>query len=211
MATGDNIMTAIAVSKESKLIESETKVYLCSLNNIMNRQTLQWEALTDIHLNKEEEFMLAELNKTIYDISYGDPTRIKHKNTSSQASSISELNFAEPNDMKRSMNKMKKSFIYSDNYEEIQKFYKYLEIVKEEDEDTATINHNIINNEINKEHKNENKENSFDDISNDLNIDDLPFDNQDLNQNEYVLAVQGKTFERLYKLNNQYKKTLDVS
>ena len=58
MATGDNILTAISVSKECNLVKYNQKIYSCEINdNKEGKEILKWKKISD------NEFNLEDLNK----------------------------------------------------------------------------------------------------------------------------------------------------
>jgi len=54
MATGDNILTAIAVAKECMLIKPDSIMYTCDINRENNESNLKWNFVENF-LNQEEE------------------------------------------------------------------------------------------------------------------------------------------------------------
>ena len=219
MATGDNILTAIAVSKESGLIQGDTKIFACSIsNNLMGKETLQWEAITDTEPNKDEEEILKALNKTLNDFNISRKTSVfdeENESKRKQTIASNEVSVLSSKIYTESMNRFKKSFLYLDNYDEIKQFYKYLDVVKEEHEENEETKQNITTTVLNVKQATdiEIDKNLDDDLSSnysiEINLDELPFE-KNASSHNFILATNGTTFERIYKLSNYYKKTKDI-
>ena len=65
MATGDNILTAICVSKECNLIKRNTEMVSCELENVNGLEKLKWSKLENEELNINElDMTKRELNET---------------------------------------------------------------------------------------------------------------------------------------------------
>ena len=68
MATGDNILTAICVSKECNLIEHNQEMVACEIEKIDGEDYLKWTKLDDISNNDNNNFMQSDVDNSMRNI-----------------------------------------------------------------------------------------------------------------------------------------------
>ena len=189
MATGDNILTAISVSKECKLIKGDSIVYSCEIEkDNEGNDNLIWnkvENYDDLNLKKkltEEEFLNLKIN---------------NQNSKSINTNLND-----------SFNKSNNISNFSSKYpaEDVKLTTKLKQ--NEDFNDSINGESNIIKEENKQSQKKEN--NSMETEISAVNINDEISPSKTLGDN-YVIALTGPTFEKLSKLNERYLKTKDPS
>lgn len=222
MATGDNILTAVAVSKESSLVDASANIYACSLETDDKRKEyLKWEVVKDSKINQDEEDFLNDLNETYRnvadEVSSSNQDSKRNSNVDFKKSFVrKKTSFVETNILDSSIAKHnsqgKSSFLHIENYSDLKKYYRYLDMIYEDTSESLN-NDNIINNsnaEDNKESKtNQPDENSnYQHLLNDhIHINDSPFEDNLQSKHEEVIVTNGYTFEKIYNLNNEFIRT----
>lgn len=160
MATGDNILTAIAVSKECSLIKPKAKIYSCEVSQ---ENKLIWNFIENIDNTKKSDNALNSDNIDLYD---------SNKHMIAQDANSPPIIFRK--EKEDFYNKIENSNLNKDNSKN------KLQI------SPNTINYN-------------NKDIDFD-MCKEIN---------NLNNNkgeEYIIAINGHSFEAIWKLKNEYKK-----
>ncbi len=182
MATGDNILTAISVSKECKLISGNSIVYSCEIEkDNEGKDNLIWNKVENYdNLNEKDTLTQKEF------------LNLKNNKNSGGINIVSE-----------EINKSNNISGFSSKYpaEDVKLNYKTLN-------DNDLIDHSINGNE-NQRKKNK-QETSFQTEISSINIDTEISPSKTLGDN-YVIALTGPTFEKLSKLNDKYLKTKDSS
>ena len=182
MATGDNILTAISVSKECKLINGNSIVYSCEIekdnegkDNLIWNKVENYDDLNEKDTLTQKEFLNLKNNKNSNNINIVNDEINKSNNISG----------------------------FSSKYpaEDVKINYKTVS-------DNDLIDHSINGNENPK--KKNNQEISFQTEVSSINIDTEISPSKTLGDN-YVIALTGPTFEKLSKLNDKYLKTKDSS
>ena len=186
MATGDNILTAISVSKECKLIKGDSIVYSCEIekdnegnDNLIWNKVENYDGLNQKNSLTEEEFLHL-------------------KNIKSNNININN-NINDSFDKSNNISNFSSKFPAED--------VKLTKIKMESDD--------LINDSTNGESKNNKKyskkeNNSIATEITTININDEISPSKTLGDN-YVIALTGPTFEKLSKLNEKYIKTKDPS
>ena len=80
MATGDNVLTAISVAKQCKLMNPEKEVFLGEVIVIKNKEVVKWTSsnknskvsLTELSDSRSEDQSFAEIKKKVLPWSYTD-------------------------------------------------------------------------------------------------------------------------------------------
>ena len=214
MATGDNILTAIAVSKECKLINPDSTVYTCNIDK--ENKELKWnlvENYTDV-----EQFKLIDHIDEMQKKFKENENEINNDNTNNEYKDL-VLNYNLHNNTSED-DYGSNSRKHSGNMDHLNTFTKHFQpetfgddFIDEHDEDDEEqgLNDNerkLINNKSNK-NKNENEENDEEFLFN-IDLEKLPKTSCDLLSDEFVIAISGITFEKLWKLRNMYITTHDI-
>ena len=168
MATRDNILTAITISREAKLVRTDSEIMTCELDN----HNLIWNTIENFDEFENENENEININNSI-DIDDESEKKINK--------SFRRVSFA--------------------NKFPPEKF----SVV-----DLPKNNHNeILIENKNDENNNDLKINEINDLDeeddNNIEIQSNPFKNND--KNDYIIAIEGSTFEKLYKLRNSYLST----
>ena len=187
MATGDNILTAISVCKECKLVQSKSIIYTCNIEKDDDgKDSLSWAKVDNFEDEKSPMNNNASIN---HNVQVEEGENILNLNTNNSNQKKEEEKEKEDGDSDNTS-------AFSDDYP-----------AEEFNGNDVTIktNNNLIENE-GEEKKDEiitnnvNGSVSRDTVSLGINNDDI-----DLESNEnYVIALTGPTFEKLYKLNMKY-------
>ena len=172
MATGDNILTAISVSKECKLINNEAIVYSCEIEN----NELIWHSIENFQDEEEGEMILQ--NESI-EIMGGDQDNLKNM---SNPMSFTE-NFPPERYSFRPSRKPSSDLNSGDSKEKklednSEKKKKRDFFISKKDDDSILLN---------------------------IEVHNYPF--EEINTDEYIIALTGQTFESLSKLKNKYIET----
>ena len=189
MATGDNILTAIAVSKECGLIQPDATVYTCDINRELNdldfqlvenySETEEWNFIEHVDglkkhcINEEEEGNELEYN----DINESDVDNEENENV-----------------LDDKMNTFTKHF--------------EPESINDEDEEAFPndATKGLLNNDINRQ----SNENDSLNISLNIDIEKIPKNPFDPLSEDFLIAITGPVFESLWKLRNKYISSRDV-
>ena len=173
MATGDNILTAITISREAKLIRSDSEIMTCEIEN----NNLKWDTIENFdEFDNENE----EINNSKYSDSID-------------------------NESEKKLNKSIHRISFSNKFPP-EKF-SIINLPKNNHNEDFAQNQNEILIPQNNENNNNLKINEKIDIDEDeddhnIEIQSNPFKNND--KNDYIIAIEGSTFEKLYKLRNLY-------
>ena len=194
MATGDNILTAICVSKDCNLIKQNKEMVSCNIENVNGMDKLKWERLEDDRNNNE----LNELDSSRKDLldngETGDNSRLlldkhllaKTSNTLYDLYPPEDINSAEfrkePAHKKkvRNVNKAKLEQDDGSNSIRLSKSYSML------------------------------SQKSKEFYIPQLMIDEKESPSTFCQDDTFGIAITGPTFERLYFLNERYKKKKDI-
>ena len=187
MATGDNILTAICVSRKSNLIPPESIVYSCEIEEkLVNENENENEINTN--LKKEEENEVD--NEYIKSGAQKEKKKIK-KLIWKTIENFKDLN-EEDDDIENS--------IENSNSNEMNDKALNVLIPQEisEESDSLAKKSNIFSLKSTK------KSNDITDDYKNINVDltQLPFKS---NQDNIIMAISGKTFEMLYNMNQKYE------
>ena len=194
MATGDNILTAICVSRKSNLISPQSTVYSCEIEeeivdgNEDNKNIIN----TKSNLNEDED----EYNKSGIQ---KEQKKIK-KLIWKTIENFNDLDFVDQQPNLINQNNINTSQ-ESDN-----KALMVLipqEVDEDEDYNISDKKSNVTSSKgTSKKDKNKDK-NNIDEFMN-INVDltQLPFNND---QDNFTIAIAGKTFEMLYYMNQKYE------
>ena len=186
MATGDNILTAISVSKECKLIKGDSIVYSCEIekdnegnDNLIWNKVENYDGLNQKNSLTEEEFL--------------------------HLKNIKSNNININNNINDSFDKSNNISNFSSKFpaEDVK-----LTKIKMESDDLINDSNNGESKDNKKYSKKEN--NSIATEITTININDEISPSKTLGDN-YVIALTGPTFEKLSKLNEKYIKTKDPS
>ena len=203
MATGDNIMTAVCVGRKSNLIEANSIVYSCEIeeeadknnedeNNInTNNETGKRQSIgvyeNNLILQKEKERKKKKLVwKTIE--SY------KEEEDSTEEGSIK---------LKAGKSQFQNRISVNNRITEL-----LPQEVGEEDTKIEDEGNTIVKNAKDKSETDLNIEQEDENLEVDLST--LPF-KEDQDEEEIEIAITGKTFETLYRLNQKYEKNFSIS
>lgn len=229
MATGDNLLTAIAVARECGLVNKECQVYLCTSTNtteevgskIKSRFKLEWESLADIYQSQEEEH---DRNTLVNKVNMSIRNIISKEDGEDSFNLKNNINYNNAyNNNKESIHFLNKIDEDDETNEEdevhLKEFYKFLEIEEANDNFISSSNNKFaseieecINNNNNNTNNNNNAKSTFINQSHhssfasiDVNLDSHPI--LDDHHDEIIIVTNGSTFEMLYNLAKQYKKT----
>ena len=181
MATGDNILTAICVSKECNLISQNQEMISCQINNETGNDVLKWEKIEEGQ--EQEQNPLNEMTES----------SIQH------LKNLSEANLIDTNSTLETFSNNINGYYPPENAitTENEKIKLHLpkEIIKEAKQDE-------------REFKKYYSTTSFKskDFVPPLFIDENEYPSTFCKDDTYGIALTGNTFERLYKLNEKYLK-----
>ena len=212
MATGDNIFTAICVARKSNLIEDQTKVYSCDIE-----EEEEYEKETNIIENneKESEDIYSNLRLKDNSIKKAKYKKIKRLVWKSIENYADLEDLEEEDDERLSLYLSKKSsdlirkasFLSAEELSEIEEKKTENKISKMDDNNSENSSNSsiTIDKDKDKPENNERKNDiNFDEYMN-INIDltDLPFEKD--KEEDIAFAITGKTFEILYNVNERYE------
>ena len=196
MATGDNILTAICVSKECNLIKRNTEMTLCDIENVNGVDKLKWEKLEDDNNNdlfifksdkiRREVSENEELNKNISTTDNNDILKIITKANNTL------YDLYPPENIKSAENKqvtIYKKNIKKKNQNNLQK--------KEDDK-------NSIGSSKHSKFSQGNKNTFIPKL-----IIEEKYPSSFCKDDTCGIAISGSTFERLFLLNEHYTKKKD--
>ena len=179
MATGDNILTAIAVSKECNLIMADATVYTCDINKDTN--SLEWN-LVENYTDAEKFELIGHVDEMQRQFNgQGDE---KSNNDLSEGENDGSIN---------------------DKLNTITKHFEP-ESVSEEDEDELK---NDAERRLLGPVKDKNDIAIDIDLSLAIDIEKIPKTAFDPLNEEYIIAISGTTFESLYKFHKKFLETQD--
>ena len=207
MATGDNILTAICVSKECNLLKKNKEMYSCELEKGQNgKEVLKWHKIEKTDDEKDISSDEGHVDNS------GQYTKKNENNDNLNLTVLNSVNIS-----------------LDDLYppEKIGEDYKpKINIQESENPNNSTKNTKlklIDNNFVQKEDKDNNgvnelynKDHEFNTsrITNktqEISIFEINEEDSPLNQknDDFGIAMTGNVFEKIYKLNEKYKKTKD--
>lgn len=198
MATGDNIFTAISVSKECNLIIKDQEMFTCELENNQNgKEILKWKRIEEGEVENYEE----DFNDNSNIISKKENTKNKYYITSDINQNISLLDLY-PYEIINSNYKPELKVEDKKENDKNPKNNKKLKIFDDDKRENNIIqpNDNIVNSS---RISNKSQEISLFDIK----MEDSPW-NVSENEN-FGIALTGSIFEKLFKLNEKYVKSKD--
>ena len=202
MATGDNIMTAICVARKSNLIDPNCIVYSCEIESEENKDE-----------NKEENFISTSTNErkslNLYDNNILIEKEKEKENNKRKLVWKTIESFKEDDEG----NILKGEEDLANN--EVNDFNRptimNLSCLAPQEVGEDDIGEDDDGNAINKSKKDENskKEEEENDLDDDIEIDmtSLPFNKNSENE-DFQIAITGKTFETLYRMNLKYEKLM---
>ena len=225
MATGDNILTAISVSRECELIKKNSKVYSCEIEG----NNLVWNAVENFDDDDPGEFIIEPVTKEKTNVNLFEKDKEDIIDTSSkiinefdknidviknrQSNINYEVNKLEelPESLKENIDNRKSFFYYGNRVSNASNLeYDGKSFIDNFPPDRYSILYNkrpsiLVNNPLlpnsDKSSKSESQEEDGDLIG--LEIKENPMkDNED-----YVIAMTGKTFETLNLLKEKYMTT----
>ena len=183
MATGDNILTAICVSKDCNLISQNQEMVSCEIENEAGNETLKWKKLEE---DQEQELIQEQTESSI------NPLKISESDAKLlDSNSILENTSNNINEYYPPENANNSDF----NKHVIPKQNIAKEIQKEENEDTKEIKRFYSTTSFKSK-----------DYVPPLMIDENDYPSKFCKNDTYGIAITGATFERLYRLNEQYLK-----
>ena len=200
MATGDNILTAICVSRKSNLISPQSTVYSCEIEEevVDENENNQNIINTSNNTNEDEdEYNRSGIQK--------EKKKIK-KLIWKTIENFNDLDFEDqqPNLISQNTIKINRE---SDN--------KALMVLlpQEVDEDEDEANNNSDKKSdlssrkvVSKKDKNKEKDNIDEFMNINVDLTQLPFNND---QDNFTIAIAGKTFEMLYYMNQKYESSYE--
>ena len=193
MATGDNILTAICVSKDCNLIRRNQEMISCSIENVNGIDKLKWEKLEDdrnedISIFESRRDLLAddEQNKNITIARNNEMLNLNAQTTNTLYELYPPENINQVNNMTESAYKKKLKNVNQNN------LYK--------DEDNNSVILSRTNSILSQKSKG-----SF--IPKLMIEDKVPYTL--CKDDTFGIAIAGPTFERLFLLNERYVKKKD--
>ena len=196
MATGDNILTAICVSRKSNLISPQSTVYSCEIEEELVDENENNKNIINTKNNDNEDD--DEYNKSGIQ---KEKKKIK-KLIWKTIENFNDLDFEDQQPNLISQNTIRTSQT-SDN--------KALMVLlpQEVDDDEDEVNNNSdkksdLNSKkvTSKNNKNKEKDNIDEFMNINVDLTQLPFNND---QDDFTIAIAGKTFEMLYYMNQKYE------
>ena len=194
MATGDNILTAICVSRKSNLISPQSTVYSCEIEEEIVDENEDNKNIINTKSNiseDEDEYNKSGIQK--------EQKKIK-KLIWKTIENFNDLDFVDQQPNLINQNNI------NTNQESDNKALMVLipqEVDEDEDYNVSDKKSNLTSNKgTSKKDKNKDK-NNIDEFMN-INVDltQLPFNND---QDNFTIAIAGKTFEMLYYMNQKYE------
>ena len=193
MATGDNILTAICVSRKSNLIPPDSTVYSCEIEEqIVNENEEDNNIINTNNKNDENEYIKSGIQK--------EKKTIK-KLIWKTIENFNELDYEE-----QDSNISNQSQIIGRESINVNKVLGVLapqEIDDDEDYNAGDKKSNLISEKASAKTNKSIQQNEEDEFMN-INVDltDLPFKKEEEN---ITIAIAGKTFEMLYYMNQKYE------
>ena len=208
MATGDNILTAICVSKECNLLKKNREMYSCELEKGQNgKELLKWHKIV-----KPDDEKSISSDEGIVDNS-GQNTKRNHNND--------KLNFTVLNSVNISLDELYPPEKIGEDYKPKINIQENVnlnnhtkndklkliddDIYKKEDKDN-----NGVNELYNKDY--EFNTSRITNKTQEISMFEISEENSPLNQKideDFGIAITGNVFEKIYKLNEKYMKTKD--
>ena len=194
MATGDNILTAICVSKECNLITKNQEMFSCELENDENgKEVLTWKKIEGNE--DEKEYSNEEINNSYSSLNKKTTEDKKEEQTTLLFDDNSQISLYELYPPEKVKENNQSNRIIEDNNKSTNK-------LKMEDEN------DIIDYNSKKVMNSSRISNRTQEVSVfDINENDSPI-NKSKNDN-FGIAITGQVFEKLFKLNKQYIKKKD--
>ena len=193
MATGDNILTAICVSRKSNLISPQSTVYSCEIEEeIVDENENNKNIINTTNNEDEDEYNKSGIQK--------EKKKIK-KLIWKTIENFNDLDFEDQQPNLISQNTIKI------NRESDNKALMVLlpqEVDEDEDYDNTPDKKSDLTSkkEASKKDKNKEKDNMDEFMNINVDLTQLPFDND---QDNFTIAIAGKTFEMLYYMNQKYE------
>ena len=234
MATGDNILTAISVSKECNLVKNNQKIYSCEIkSNRDGKEILKWNKISD-----PQNIVVNDVNNDIID--YNDNLEIREERENIQNNLINNEEFE--NNLSISDIKKDNSMIIDQNISEnilgennLNAKKVYLDDFNSDvglitiyppEKENIDENENIIettSEDNTEEESNKNIElnkniilgrNSYTlgkDLEIEVDDENSPFLLDENSKNNLAIALTGETFEKIYSLNKKYIKDKKIN
>ena len=194
MATGDNILTAICVSRKSNLIPPESVVYSCEIEEQVVNEN---ENENNINKNNDQDNEDNEDNENIKSGIQKEEKKIK-KLVWKTVENFNDIPIEEEDDN----NNIYKKNTNLNNTMIMNRALSVLmpqELNDEEEEDESFGREsNIFSLDTKKEKIQDNTE-EFENIN--IDLTQLPFNKEE----DIIIAISGKTFEMLYNMNQKYE------
>ena len=233
MATGDNILTAISVSKESNLVKNNQKIYSCEISkNKEGKDTLKWKKISESNEIKSLDDLNNENTNNFNIINNEDKEKIQMLNLNED---FEQNIFFDDNKKDNSMyieegisskmlgddNTNPKSAWLDDLNNDVGLLSIYppeTEILEEKaNEDISTAENTEEDSHKNLETIQEKTlgRNSFCLYDKDMEIeiedDNSPFILEKNSSENLAIAITGETFEKIFSLHKKYKKDKNLN
>ena len=193
MATGDNILTAICVSRKSNLISPQSTVYSCEIEEEIVNENEDNKNIINTNINNDEED--DEYNRSGIQ---KEKKKIK-KLIWKTIENFNDLDFADQQPNLITQNTL------NNNLESVNKALMVLlpQEVDDDEDYNSDKKSNVTSKDITQKKDKAKEQNNIDEFMN-INVDltQLPF-NKD--QEDFAIAIAGKTFEMLYYMNQKYE------
>ena len=204
MATGDNIMTAVCVARKCNLIDPESIVYSCEIEKEENQDE-----------NKKDEIVLDNKQNertglNIYDnniLMEREKENIKKKLVWKTIESFKEEEDENLTKEEKALNDLRNNEILSRPTFNANLSFMVPQEVTEDDIGEEDVN-NLIKSKNEKNTKNKEEEELEENIE--IDLSSLPFDKKNDEANIQI-AITGKTFETLYRMNQKYEKAMNIN
>ena len=192
MATGDNILTATCVAKSCNLIPTDSTIYSCEIKEqLLNENEIYNK--NDESINEE----ILKINKV------GDKNKKNRDEVEIEPKKIKKLVWKLVEDLNELDDEIDtyNSSIRNINNSNVNSTQQSLSVlVPQELEGNDSYSSRQLSNFIHVKSKNSRKLDDNDTLE--INLDDLPFSEE---QDNIIVATSGKTFEILYNLNQKYE------
>ena len=196
MATGDNILTAICVSKECNLIKKNQEMFSCELENDENgKEVLTWKKIEGN--DDEKEYSSDDFNNSTNSLNKNNKEDKKEQITTLLIEDNSQISLYELYPPEKVNEKNQSNHII----EEKNKSTKNNKLKMEDENDIIDYDNKKVMNSS--RISNRTQEISVFDV----NENDSPL-NKTKNDN-FGIAITGPVFEKLFKLNKKYMKKKD--
>lgn len=215
MSTGDNILTASSIAKDCGLIDSSMEIFyfdLLNLNN--NKKYIQCTRLSNILLSVEGE---KEVNNKLIQDNYSNDDEEFEVMSRRRSSLAYEIPIYEVSREK------KDSLLFMENYNKIRRYYQFLEIQDQSNENNNYRSKKGKNIFTVKNLRVVNKDNSFNynkkQSQSSISLINNSYSNEYLSQDEdflflenefnpsnvnYIIAINGSSFSTIFKYANDY-------